>query len=382
MIAIEALFLGSIFLIFYSYFGYPFSIHFIGLFRKKTIKKATIFPKVTMIITAYNEEKRIKQKLENSFSLKYPIEKLQIIIASDGSTDRTNAIVENYEKNGIELLALRERQGKENAQKEVVKRAKGEVLVFTDVATQLSREGLEEIVSNFADPTVGCVSSEDRLIGKDGKPSGEGFYVRYEMWLRRLESKVNSLVGLSGSFFAARKVVCEDFSGELQSDFRTVLNSMNLGLRGVSDPQAIGYYLDISDEKLEFDRKVRTVVRGLTVFFRHLEFLNVFRYGLFSYQYLCHKLFRWLVPVFLCIAFISNLILAARSSPFFILFLGQLIFYGLAMWGWKTKSKDTLSSRSFLKIPMFFLTVNASAFVAWLRYLKGQRVVMWTPSER
>jgi cellulose synthase/poly-beta-1,6-N-acetylglucosamine synthase-like glycosyltransferase len=379
---IKILFLAAVGLIFFSYFGYPLSIYFISLIWEKRVKKAAISPNVTLIITAYNEENRIKQKLENTLNLEYPKIKLHVIVVSDGSTDRTNAIVKDYEKNGFELLAITERRGKENAQKEAVNRAKGEVLVFTDVATQLSPEGLKEIVSNFADPSVGCVSSEDKLIGKDGKPSGEGFYVRYEMWLRRLESRVNSLVGLSGSFFAARKAVCEDFSGELQSDFRTVLNSMKLGLRGVSDPRAIGYYLDISDEKLEFDRKVRTVVRGLTVFFRHLEFLNVFRHGLFSYQYLCHKLFRWLVPVFLCIAFISNLILAARSSPFFILLLGQLIFYGLAMWGWKTKSKDTLSSRSFLKIPMFFLTVNASAFVAWLRYLKGQRVVMWTPSER
>ena len=117
-----------------------------------------------------------------------------------------------YIGSGIELLPIPVRGGKENAQKEALKIAKGDVIVFTDVATMLEPSGIERIVSNFADPTVGCVSSEDRLLGRDGNPSGEGFYVRFEMLLRRLESRVNSLVGLSGSFFAARKSVCRDFS--------------------------------------------------------------------------------------------------------------------------------------------------------------------------
>lgn len=373
------LFAGSLVLVLCAYFGYPFSLFILGFFRKKEVKKQTLFPSVTMIITSYNEEKRIKPKLENTINLEYPREKLQVIVASDGSEDRTNEIVKDFAENGIQLLAIEERRGKENAQKEAISNGKGDIFVFTDVATLLDPQGLKLMASNFADPSVGCVSSEDRVIGVDGKPSGEGFYVRYEMWLRRLESRVNSVVGLSGSFFAARKEVCKDFSGEMQSDFKTLLNSVKLGLRGISDPQAIGYYQDVSDQKREFDRKVRTVLRGLTVFFRHLEFLNMFRYGLFSYQFLCHKLLRWLVPLFVFIALVSNIILALKSYLFFILLLGQLIFYGLAFWGWKGKIG---ASRIFVKVPMYFLIVNASIFVAWWRYLKGERLIMWTPSER
>jgi len=373
------LFISSILLIVYTYFGYPVSLFLAGFFRNKDVKKASVSPYVTTIITAYNEEEKIQEKLENTLSLEYPRDKLQIIVASDGSTDRTNEIVRDYRKHGVELLEIIERKGKENAQKEAVKQAKGDVIVFTDVATMLNPEGLKQIVSNFADPSIGCVSSEDRLIGKDGKPCGEGFYVRYEMWLRRLESKVNSLVGLSGSFFAARREVCQDFSDEMQSDFRTVLSSIKLGLRGISDPHAIGYYQDVADQKHEFDRKIRTVLRGITVFFRHLEFLNVFKYGFFSYQYLCHKLLRWLVPVFLFIAFVSNAVLAWKSLLFFMLFIGQLSFYCLAILGWMRGSS---SSSGLMKVPMYFLTVNASILVAWWRYLSGHRVVIWTPSER
>ena len=233
----------------------------------------------------------------------------------------------SYQEKGVELHAIPERGGKENAQKEAIKKSRGDILVFTDVATILDPTGVEQIVSNFADPCVGCVSSEDQVIGKDGKPSGEGFYVRYEMWLRRLESRVNSLVGLSGSFFAARKTVCQDLSEDLDSDFRILLTSVKNGLRGVSDPLAIGYYRDISDQKREFERKVRTVLRGLTVFFKNTEYLNVFEYGIFSYQYFCHKLLRWLVPLFLITAFISLVILACTSWVYFANINDSIIYY-------------------------------------------------------
>jgi cellulose synthase/poly-beta-1,6-N-acetylglucosamine synthase-like glycosyltransferase len=361
----------------YAYFGYPFSLVLFKNVRRKKVRKGQCDATVTLIITAFNEEKRILEKLENSLALEYPKDKLQILVASDGSTDATNEIVSSYADKGIELLKVVNRGGKENAQKEAVGYARGDIIIFSDVATILEPRGLQEIVSNFADPSVGCVSSEDRLIDQNGNPGGEGFYVRYEMWLRRLESEVNSLVGLSGSFFAARREVCQDFSGDVQSDFRTLLSSMKLGLRGVSDPKAIGSYLDIADEKHEFQRKVRTVLRGLTVFFKHLEFLNIFKYGLFSYQLFCHKLLRWLVPVFLVVVFITNVILAASSLFFLMLLYGQLLFYIIGIFGWLTQSL-----RGVLKIPMFFLVVNLAIVVAWWQYTTGKRIVLWTPSQR
>jgi hypothetical protein len=199
------------------------------------------------------------------------------------------------------------------------------------------------------------------------------------MWLRALESQVHSLVGLSGSFFAARKEVCRDFSADMQSDFRTLLNSMRLGLRGVSDPEAVGYYLDIADSRREFDRKVRTVLRGLTVFFRNLEFLNPFCYGTFSYLYFCHKLLRWLVPLFLLSALLSNIFLAVGSPSYSFILLLHCAFYGIALYG---LFKPVSADRTTVKIPLYFLTVNAAILVAWFRYFSGNRMVMWTPSQR
>ncbi len=367
----------SIFLVFYAYFGYPLTLLFLRCIRRRDHYRDRISLPVTLIITAFNEEKRIRKKLENTLQLAYPGAKLEVLVASDGSTDATNSIVAEFTDLGIGLLNITPRRGKENAQKVAVQHASGEIIVFSDVATRLDSNAIQEIVASFADPSVGCVSSEDRLLNQDGQPSGEGLYVRYEMWLRRLESSVNSLVGLSGSFFAARKEVCRDFSGDVQSDFRTLLNSIKLGLRGVSAPAAIGYYLDVANSKHEFERKVRTVVRGITVFFGHLEFLNPCRYGLFAYQFFCHKLLRWLVPFFLIFALVANVCLALNSFFFQLLLLGQILFYGVGILGWKTQQL-----RGLLKTPMFFLIVNAAIFIAWIKYLKGERIVLWTPSQR
>lgn len=205
------IFLLSLLMIFYAYLGYPMSLLLFRNFRQNEKIRQRFDVSVALIIAVYNEEKRIKKKLVNTLKLVYPAGKLQIIVASDGSTDATNDIVKSYEAQGVELLEIVNRGGKENAQKEAVLFAKGEIIVFSDVATILEPQGLVEIVSNFADPSIGCVSSEDRLIGQDGKVSGEGFYVRYEMWLRSLESQVNSIVGLSGSFFCCQKESLQGF---------------------------------------------------------------------------------------------------------------------------------------------------------------------------
>ncbi len=367
----------SIFLVCYAYFGYPLTLLLLRYIKGENHYRSKISLPVTLIITVFNEEKRIREKLENTLLLAYSGGMLTVLVASDGSTDATNSIVAEFTDRGIGLLDITPRRGKENAQRVAVQHADGEILVFSDVATRLDSNAIQEIVSNFADPSVGCVSSEDRLLNQDGQPSGEGLYVRYEMWLRRLESSVHSLVGLSGSFFAARKEVCRDFSGEMQSDFRTLLSSIKLGLRGVSDHAAIGYYLDVANGKHELERKVRTVVRGITVFFGHLEFLNPFRYGLFAYQFFCHKLLRWLVPFFLLSALVANVCLAFDSFFFQLLLLGQLLFYGVGILGWKTQKL-----RGLFRVPMFFLIVNAAIFIAWIKYLKGDRIVLWTPSQR
>ena len=376
---VKIVFWFSIIFIFYTYIGYPLILMILSLFRNRPLKKGDFTPDVTFIITAYNEERRIKEKIENTVKKDYPREKLEIIVASDCSTDKTDDILKSYESYGIRVIRSPERKGKDAAQMLAVKNASGEILVFSDVATILPPNGITNIVRNFYDPMVGCVSSVDKFIEPDGKISGEGAYVRYEMFLRRLETEVNTLVGLSGSFFAARREVCQDWAVDLQSDFNTLLNSVKTGLRGVWDPDSIGYYKNIIDERKEFERKVRTVLRGIYVFTKSLPMLNPFQYGLFSWQLFSHKLCRWLVPFAMILAFFSNAFLIFISTFYLYIFILQSVFYIIAFGGIWT---NLFSRINILRIPSFLVLVNLSILKAWYRYVRGERIMIWSPSKR
>lgn len=376
---IEWIFWGSVVFIFYAYAGYLLILAGLSLFRSRPVLMGNVQPMVSFVITAYNEELRIKDKIDNSLRQQYPRERLEIVVASDCSSDKTDEIVRSYASSGVRLIRAAERKGKEAAQKLAVSQTNGEVLVFSDVATALPSDGIANIVKAFHDPTVGCVSSVDRFVDAQGNLSGEGAYVKYEMLLRQLETKVNTLVGLSGSFFAARRTVCSPWADDLQSDFNTLLNSMRVGLRGISDPHSVGYYKNLSDEKKEYQRKVRTVLRGIAVLMRSLPMLNPFQYGMFAWQLFSHKLCRWLVPFAMIGAGISNAVLATQSSVYAMLLVGQLLFYvtatAYAMFHWMPKS-------SVLRLPSFFVLVNLSILDAWMRYFRGDRVFRWEPSKR
>jgi glycosyltransferase involved in cell wall biosynthesis len=361
-------------LVLYSYLGYPCALLALGLFRGRPVIRRAMTPRVSFVITAYNEQARIAQKLENTLRQDYPAGAFEIIVASDCSTDATDDIVRAH-GHRVRLVRATERRGKEAAQELALREASGDILVFSDVATALAPDGVSTIVSNFADPTVGCVSSEDRFVDADGRVSGEGAYVRYEMFLRALESRVNSVVGLSGSFFAARRDVCRRWAVDRQSDFSTLLNAVQMGLRGVSDPASAGYYRNITDERREFDRKVRTVARGIAVFAANLGMLNVFRYGLFSWQLASHKLTRWLAPFALIVAAASSAWLASESPLYGAAALAQGGFYAAAVAGRRTGSR-------LLRIPAFFVVSNLAVLIAWLRFVRGDRITTWTPSER
>ncbi|HEX8948355.1 MAG TPA: glycosyltransferase family 2 protein [Dissulfurispiraceae bacterium] len=375
----KIVFWTSLAFVFYAYAGYPLMLLAISVFRKRPVRKGNITPPVSFIITAYNEERRIGGKIENTLAQDYPADMMEIIVASDCSTDSTDEIAASYRGRGVMLVRAPEGKGKENAQKYAVRASSGEILIFSDTATILRPEGVSNIVKNFHDPTVGCVSSVDKFIGRDGRASGEGAYVRYEMFLRLLESEVNTLIGLSGSFFAARRQVCRDWAADLQSDFNTLLNSVRMGLRGVSDPASEGFYRDLANEKKEFERKVRTVVRGITVFMKSLPLLNPLKYGLFSWQLLSHKLCRWLVPFALLLALLANA-LAISDAPLYLhAFLCQTAFYAIALGGIRS---GLFAKTGLLKIPAFFILVNLSILSAWYRYARGERMASWTPSRR
>jgi cellulose synthase/poly-beta-1,6-N-acetylglucosamine synthase-like glycosyltransferase len=313
---IKIIFWFSLFLVFWTYFGYLLTLKTISISRRKKVRKGADFPDVSLIVTAFNEESNIRQKIENCFSLAYPREKLEIIVVSDGSTDGTNDIVRSFSDRGIILLAQPERQGKHFGQGHGIKTAKNEILVFSDATTYLRSDAIENIVKNFADPEIGCVSGQDEIRSSGSASQGEGFYVKYEMKLRTLESRANSLVGVSGSFFAVRKHLCREWIGNLSSDFYLPIITYMNGYRTVLENAAIGYYEILDDPGHEFVRKVRTIVHGMEVLSRFKDILNPLKYGFFSLQMISHKLSRWLVPLYLVFLFWANLLLMDSAVIF------------------------------------------------------------------
>ncbi len=290
-------------------------------------------PRVSLIITAYNESARIAEKLENSLALDYPRELLEIIVASDCSEDGTDAIVKNFAPGRVRLVRADERKGKEYAQYCAIQQAAGEILVFSDVATSISPEAIHSLVDYFRDPKIGAVSSEDHFVSQDGAVVGEGAYVRYEMWLRRLESDCAGLVGLSGSFFAARASVCQQWDIYSPSDFNTALNCVKQDLIAVTAPDVQGHYKDIVEAKREYQRKVRTVLRGMTALLRHPEVLSYRRFGLFSLQLWSHKIMRWAVPWLLIALLFVSFLLWNHGPVYRFALLAQLGFYTVGLLG-------------------------------------------------
>lgn len=373
-----ALFWVSLVGAFYSYFLYPLLLLPLS-FKRPAQQVPANLPRLSLIVTAHNEAARIDAKLKNCLALEYPVDQLEIIVASDASTDTTDAIIGSYANRGVQLVRTAERRGKEWAQLQAIQAANGEILVFSDVSTMLEPDALLRLAAGFTDPYVGAISSEDRFVTADGKVVGEGLYVRYEMWLRRLESGAGGLVGLSGSFFAARREVCQAWDVLVPSDFNTALNSVRQGYIAVSDPHLLGFYPAIQDESREYQRKLRTVLRGMTGLLRQPGVLNPFRYGLFSWQVFSHKLMRWLVPWFLLLLLIASVSLATEHWFYRLALLGQVIFYLIVLLG-------SLSAQSrqhmLVKVPYFFVQVNIAIAHASLEFLRGRRITVWQPSKR
>jgi len=367
----------------YSYFIYPLLLLILPKKNNFNLDASTLnqnaLPYLTLIITAYNEETRIKEKIKNTLELDYPLNKREILVASDGSTDNTNQFVQEYRDEGVKLIEVTDRKGKENAQLAAIKKAHGDLLVFSDVATKIPKEALIRIANTFENKDIGALSSEDRFITDNGEIAGEGAYVRYEMWLRNLEAKVKSLVGLSGSFFACRKAICKDWDIKVPSDFNTALNCVAQGYVAISHQDVLGYYPNLKDESKEYQRKLRTVIRGMAAISEKPSVLNPFKFGLFSFEVFSHKIMRWLVPWFQLILFITSIIMWQDNILISLLLLAQILFYSIATLGAFSKRAR---KNSIVKIPFFFMQVNMAIAQASILFLTGRRITKWEPSKR
>ncbi len=369
----------SLALIVYTYVGYPIVLLIVGRWRVKPIQRGAIYPKVSLIIPIYNQEKRIQRKLENTLALDYPADKLEIIAVFDGSTDKSYEIASNISDPRLKLLSLSKREGKHYAQGHALGIATGEIIVLTDASITLPVNAITHIVSNFADPEVGSVSSVDKVIDEKGELNAEGAYIRYDMFLRTAESTIGSSTGMSGSFYALRKQLTDPWIPYLSNDFYVPLLAVMRGYRAVLDEGAIGYYTVVSSYGEEFTRKVRTIVHGIDVLICFCGIMNPFRFGFYSLQVISHKLLRWLIPFLMILVLIANPFLLQSGILYSVMLGGQAVFYLVAV---SARLMPRLQETAIVRLIYFFVVANLSIFYAWYKRVMGERYIVWEPSKR
>lgn len=363
----------------YTYAGYPLLLLLAAALRSRPVRRADWTPKVSIIISAYNEELDLERKLENTLELDYPPELLEIIVSSDCSTDRTDQIAGGFASRGVQLHRQPQRLGKTAGQNAGVERATGEIILFSDATTHYNPNVLRAIVPSFADPTVGCVAGRLIYVDPSASTIGQGArsYWGYETFLKQRESRVCSLIGASGCLYAVRRSAYVPLYHEACSDFIIATKMVEQNLRAVFEESAVCTEDTNRRTDKELGMRVRVITQTFTDLWRHRAMLNPLRSGFYAVQLWSHKVMRYLVPVFLFIVLISSGLLVRHSSFFLMIFIAQVAFYAIAAAGWVLEHLGVHSR--LLALPHYFVLANLASVLAFFKFLSGERYASWDP---
>lgn len=371
----------------YAYVGYPAALTLLARRGWRSgLTLVTEWPTVSIVIPVYNEEAVLHDTLEQALALDYPRDRLQILVVSDASTDHTDEIARSFAHRGVELLRVPERRGKTAAENAAGAVVRGEVVVNIDATVHVPRNSLRALVSPFMNREVGVASA--RNIPADGSTSskGEESYMDYEMRVRSLETRVGSIVGASGCFFASRRELYRlPFPEQLSRDFGSALVARDRGYRAVEVDDAVCYVPCTRSLRAERRRKLRTMTRGLGTLWYMRRLLDPRRYGLFSWMLFSHKLARWLVTLSIPFAIIGLAALASSETGLVGLAArATLIAAALgAGVGWAGISlSDHGRLPRLLAVPAFTVGAITAGTQAWARWLLGEKVPLWEPTRR
>jgi cellulose synthase/poly-beta-1,6-N-acetylglucosamine synthase-like glycosyltransferase len=364
------------------YAGYPMLLLLLARTRPRPRDRRPTHERVTVIVAAHNEAGVIGAKVANVLSTRYPRSLVEVVVASDGSTDGTT---EAARRAGAHRVLDLPRVGKITALNAGVEAASGEVLVFTDADSLLRPDTLDELMANFADPAVGGVSANEVSgiqADSSGVARGEGLYWRYDQWIKRLEDKVGSAVSASGRLYAVRRSLFRPSTvTDGNDDFVISTQVLKAGRRLAFDKHTIVLVDSPDDGTAELRRKVRLMNRGLRAAFSLGKLLLPWRGGFYCVQVLSHKVLRWLVPFFLLTAFAASIWLTTSSAVWLLVLGPQIAFYALALVGWAGRTQAWGRARP-VWIPYYFCLVNAGAAIAALAVLRGLRFEKWEPSRQ
>ena len=375
----ETVFWLSVVALFYTYAGYPLLLALVSALKPRKVRRGEFEPTVTIIITAYNEERDLAAKLENTLALDYPRELLEIIVASDCSSDGTDEIAREFAGRGVKLLRQSMRLGKTAAQNAAVEQAHGEILLFSDATSLYQPDAVRAIMPSFADATVGCVAGRLEYVDGSNSRVGRGArsYWSYETFLKRHESRVGSLIGASGCLYAVRRSAYVPLYHEACSDFIIATKMVEQGLRAVYEPNAVCTEQTNRQSDKELKMRVRIIAQTFTDLWRHRALLNPVRGGFYGVQLLSHKVMRYLVPFFLMGLLVSSAVLAPASLFFRLMFAAQIACYACPALAWML---DRVGIRSrLLAFPQYFMLANLASLIGCYKFLRGQRYASWEP---
>lgn len=369
----EVVFISSLASVVYVYLGYPLLLAIVSRFLRRVDPSIdnSYLPSVSLIISAYNEQKIIAKKLRNTLTLDYPHDKLEIIVLSDGSTDKTDEIVKEFESEGVRLVSLEDRKGKTYCQNLGVELTQNDILVFSDANGLYQEDTIRKLVRHFADSSVGAVSGEAHYTNPQDTVAGhaEGLYLRYEHAVKQMESRVVSVAGASGPVYAVARKAYVPLTADLISDFLEPILVFRSGYKVQYEPAAISVEEAANDLRIEFSRKRRIVNRAWRGLWSVKELLNPLKYGLFAVQLVSHKLFRWLVPVAL-IAMLSSNLFCLEQAWCRVALLLQLAFYLAAAIGYKWQNLP-------LYPVTYFCLVNSASLLGIFDAVVGRHRVTW-----
>lgn len=382
----------SLFIAFYTYVGYGILL-FIIIKIKRAVKGRKVvtdlpgeqLPTCALVIAAYNEEQIIREKIADTLALEYPEGKLKIYFVTDGSTDNTAAIIAEYPQ--INLLHKDGRSGKIVAMHRAMTFVDSEVAVFTDANTMLNREALLKICRHYADPTVGAIAGEKRVMVKetdDASAAGEGFYWKYESALKKWDSELYSVVGAAGELFSVRREFYKPVPLDtILDDFMISMYIAADGFRIIYEPEAYASETASANVSEELKRKVRIAAGGIQSILRLKSLFNIFKYPVLSFQYISHRVLRWTVtPFFMILALVMNILIVADGADFIyqLLLAGQVLFYLLALLGYVMEKRQIRVKALF--VPYYFCVMNYAVLAGINRYFKGQQSAAWERAER
>ncbi len=379
----EYLFFIALGLLAHTYFLYPLSLPVLSLFLSVPFKIGNPNKfKVSMLIAAHNEERVIEEKIKNSLDLEFPQANLEVLIGSDASTDKTDAIISKY-AGQVKLFAFTQRGGKASVLNQLAPRAQGEILVFCDANTMLLKNALQKLLAHFEDPSVGCVCG--RLILHDSGQSalgiGESIYWNLESEIKKQEGKLGIVIGANGGIYAVRKELFERIPVDkiAMDDFFVTTCVLKAGKTAMYEPQAIGSEETSLETYGEFHRKVRISQANFNLLPRYLPLLNPLR-GLVAYGFLSHKLLRWLAPALMIILFLANVTLLMKDSFYALTFVLQILLYSFAGLGYLRNGKTRKSK--LLLIPFYFVSMNLALLIGLYRAMFRNEGGMWNRVER